>query len=107
MKPIPTWTELARTAPATVRGLYACDQAHEMFDRLNRIIDRVMPIKPTPHGFRDPYGFVVASQYTGERQRLSKELKSRLMEKIRARDARLTIEEIAARMDAAQQEKAA
>lgn len=39
-------------------------------ERAQRIVDRVMPAIPTPHGFYDPAGFIAASRHSGERKRL-------------------------------------
>lgn len=39
-------------------------------ERARRIVDRVMPKTPTPHGFYDPAGFIAAARYSGERNRL-------------------------------------
>lgn len=38
--------------------------------RAARIVDRVLPVKPTPHGFYDPDGFVLSARYRRERKML-------------------------------------
>ena len=51
------WAKLGQTDSKALDQLYACNQASEILGRTRRIVDRIMPQKPTPHGFWDPEGF--------------------------------------------------
>lgn len=48
--------------------------------RAGRIVERVMPVKPTPHGFYDPQGFVASCHYSARRNQLYRELIAHLTE---------------------------
>lgn len=92
------WTELAQTDPDALDRLYSCNQASEILGRTRRIVERVMPRKPTPHGFYDPEGFVRASQLNSHRRRLAKSIQERVSQKVHKRDRDLTPAQKAERM---------
>lgn len=47
-----------------------CARERNYSDRATKIVDRVMPRRPTPHGFYDPQGFVENCRYNSQRKRL-------------------------------------
>jgi len=82
-----------------VRSLYSFDQGAEAVRRTRRILDRIERRVETPHGFYDPHGFMLANIIRSEQVAKAKQIIRRISDKIKRRDAALTVAEIAARMD--------
>lgn len=59
----------------------AHDQNVILCNRAWAIVERVMPDVPTPHGFRDPHGFIASCQHRDRRERLYKHVFARLAAK--------------------------
>lgn len=95
----PTFSEIAQKEPEAIHRLYACEQATEILGRTGRVVDRVMPNEPTPHGFYDFEGFIASSRLASHRRLFARSVQQRIKAKVEARDKRLTAEEKAMTME--------
>lgn len=91
-------SDIAQRDPASVRRLYRCHQSIEALERTSRIVDRLLPVKPTPHGFFEPLAFM-ADNNMAARNRLSRAILPHIRAKIEARDTDKSTLEIAAIME--------
>ena len=70
------------SAPVDVKALRARAEANrKILVRTKRIVDRILPSKPVPHGFDDPQGFMQCALTRGWRIRLHLYLAARLKAK--------------------------
>tara|TARA_B100000929_G_scaffold71511_2_gene54793 strand:+ start:904 stop:1275 length:372 start_codon:yes stop_codon:yes gene_type:complete len=92
------WAKLGQTDSKALDQLYACNQASEILGRTRRIVDRIMPQKPTPHGFWDPEGLIQASRLSSHRRLFAKSIQERIAQKVKLRDRTLTPAQKAERM---------
>lgn len=70
---------------STRRGMTAPPNDHAqnviLCNRAWAIVERVMPDVSTPHGFRDPQGFIASCQHRDRRNRLYRQVFARLAAK--------------------------
>ena len=56
-------------------------RADAILTRSSRIVDRLLPLGPTPSGYFNPQGFIAASIRTGQRNDLFRAIKPRIATK--------------------------
>lgn len=86
----PTWLDIAERNPDAVHRVYGCEQATEILGRTRRIVDRIMPRSPVPHGFYNPEGFVAASRLSSHQRLLARSVQQRVSKKVLERDRHMT-----------------
>lgn len=94
------WLRIAERNPAGVETVYRAEQAGEIIRRVQRIGERLYPVRSCPHGFFEFPAFIERARERDRERAVLRGIHARMAEKVRNRDRDLTIEEKALRIAA-------